>query len=155
MSKDDHIQYWLKSAANDLKAADCLFQSGKYAWCLFPGHLVLEKSFRELSMAQIPDKIKVTIDKYLKALKDGNIPVKQAFLFGSYANGNYNKYSDIDIALVSEIFEGNRIKDRSKIRRITLSVSSNIEVLPYAAKDFNTKNPFVKEILRTGFSLKL
>jgi len=30
MKKHEHVEYWLKSAANDLKAADTLFKSAKY-----------------------------------------------------------------------------------------------------------------------------
>jgi hypothetical protein len=42
---------------------------------------------------------------------------------------------------------GNRIADSDKIRNITLSVSSEIEVMPFTPQDFNSQNPFVKEIL--------
>lgn len=105
-------------------------------------------------MVKIPDKVKEIIDNYLVALKDNNIPVKQAILFGSYAKGNYDDWSDIDLALVSEVFEGIRIKDRGKIRLITLNVSSDIEVLPYSPKDFNADDPFVKEIMETGIRIK-
>jgi len=101
-------------------------------------------------VAQIPVKVRNTIDKYLASLKENNIPIKQAILFGSYARGTYHEWSDIDLALVSDIFEGNRIDDRSKIRRITLRVSSDIEVLPYRPEDFNSADPFVKEIIETG-----
>lgn len=37
------IEYWVKSAKHDLLAADTLFESKRYDWCLFLGHLVLEK----------------------------------------------------------------------------------------------------------------
>ena len=52
-------------------------------------------------MAQIPAEIKKIIDKYLTALEAHNIPIRQAIIFGSYAKGNYEDWSDIDIALVS------------------------------------------------------
>ncbi len=105
-------------------------------------------------MVKVPDKVKKIIDKYLVALRDNNIPVNQAILFGSYAKGNYDAWSDIDLVLVSEVFEGIRIKDRGKIRLITLNVSSDIEVLPYCPKDFNSDDPFVKEIIETGIKMK-
>jgi uncharacterized protein len=104
-------------------------------------------------MAQLPAKIKNTIDRYLRALSQNNIPIKEAVLFGSYASGANKQWSDIDIALVSEIFKGDRISDKDKIRKITLSVSSEIEVIPFSPADFNSQNPFVKEILRTGIRL--
>jgi len=48
---------------------------------------------------------------------------------------------------------GNRINDKDKIRKITLSVSSEIEVIPFSPNDFNLQNPFAKEILKTGIRL--
>lgn len=105
-------------------------------------------------MVKIPDKVKEILDKYLAALKDNNIPVKQAILFGSCEKGNYDAWSDIDLALVSEVFEGIRMKDRGKIRLITLKVSCDIEVLPYRPQDFNADDPFVKEIMETGIKIK-
>ena len=104
-------------------------------------------------MAQLPAKVKNAIDNYLRALRRNNIPIKGAILFGSYAKGNYQEWSDIDIALVSDIFVGNRIDDKDKIRKLTLSISSEIEVIPFSPNDFNLQNPFVKEILKTGIRL--
>ena len=43
MKIEDHVQHWLDSAAHDWDTADHLFSTGKYDWCLFIGHLVLEK----------------------------------------------------------------------------------------------------------------
>ena len=43
MTIEETIQYWIDSAENDLKTAESLFDTGHYDWCLFVGHLVLEK----------------------------------------------------------------------------------------------------------------
>ena len=104
-------------------------------------------------MVQIPANVKKTIDTYLTLLSKNKIPIKDAILFGSYARGNYQKWSGIDIALVSDIFVGDRIDDKDKIRAITLSVSSEIDVIPFSPDDFNLQNPFAKEILKTGVRL--
>ena len=104
-------------------------------------------------MAKIPDKVLKTIRFFLNELERNNVPIKQAVLFGSYSKGNFHKWSDIDIALVSDIFEGIRIVDRKKIRKIKLNVSNNIEVIPFCPQDFNTDDPFVKEILETGIRI--
>jgi predicted nucleotidyltransferase len=104
-------------------------------------------------MVQLPAKVKDIIDRYLQALNRQNIPIKEAILFGSYAKGTSQEWSDIDIALVSDIFAGDRINDKDKIRKITLSVSSEIEVIPFAPKDFDLQNPLAKEILMTGIRL--
>ncbi len=104
-------------------------------------------------MVSIPTNIKNIIDRYLELLKNQNVPIKRAVLFGSYAKGTFKEWSDIDIALVSDIFIGDRIKDKDLIRSLTLSVSSQIEVIPFASKDFISDDPFVKEILETGVNV--
>lgn len=104
-------------------------------------------------MDKIPAKIRAIIENYFSVLRANNIPIKNAYLFGSYAKGNNNEWSDIDIALISDSFEGIRIKDKDKIRRITLSVSSNLEILPFRPDDFSSENPLAKEIIETGIRL--
>lgn len=37
------VNYWLKTAEDDLKVVDHLFEKGDYTWALFIAHLVLEK----------------------------------------------------------------------------------------------------------------
>ena len=101
-------------------------------------------------MAEIPDKVKKIINRFITELADSDIKVEQAILFGSYAQGTFNDWSDIDLAIVSKAFAGERFSDRNKIRRIKLNVSCDLEPIPYNPVDFNTKNPFVKRILKTG-----
>lgn len=105
-------------------------------------------------MDKIPITVKETINRYIKALEKNKIPIKRAVLFGSYVTGKFTEWSDIDIALVSEAFEGVRMNDRNKIRRITLSISSDLEPLPFRPEDFNPSDPFVREILETGVTIK-
>ena len=45
---DEHIKYWIDSADNDLAAAEDLLNSGRFDWCLFIGHLVLEKALKAI-----------------------------------------------------------------------------------------------------------
>lgn len=104
-------------------------------------------------MVRIPAEIKETIKKYLTLLDENNVKIKTAYLFGSYAKGTETKWSDIDIAIVSDTFEGIRIKDREKIRKLTLSISSSLEVMPFHPKDFSEENPFAKEIIESGILL--
>src|SRR3990172_6607217 len=60
MDKQQHIEYWLNSASHDLDVAETLFQNSKYDWCLFIGHLVIEKmlkAFYVRDTGQLPPKI--------------------------------------------------------------------------------------------------
>lgn len=55
-----NIDYWLKSAAHDLDVAGTLFLNQKYDWCLFIGHLVIEKTLKAFYVRdkqEMPPKI--------------------------------------------------------------------------------------------------
>ena len=43
MTIEEHIDYWIDSAENDLATAESNFETKHYDWCLFIGHFVLEK----------------------------------------------------------------------------------------------------------------
>ncbi len=104
-------------------------------------------------MAQVPDRIITILKRYVAELEKNNIHLKAAILFGSYANGNYGEFSDIDVALVSDDFEGVRFFDKEKIKKPTLAIDHRIEPLPFRTEDFKEDNAFVKEILKTGISV--
>jgi len=104
-------------------------------------------------MDKIPYRIKKIVNEYINSLNRNNIPIQHAILFGSYVSGKYNKFSDIDIALVSDFFEGIRFLDRKKILKITLEINEDIEPMPFSPKQFTTDNPFVREILETGVNV--
>ena len=48
MNTQQQIDYWLISASHDLDTAETLFDNKRYDWCLFLGHLVLEKALKAL-----------------------------------------------------------------------------------------------------------
>jgi len=104
-------------------------------------------------MVKVPDRVKLIIDKYISLLIENKIQIEKVMLFGSYAKGTFHEFSDIDLAVVSDFFEGIRIKDTGKIRHITLAVSSDLEIFPYNSKEFKSDNPFVNEILETGIQI--
>ena len=104
-------------------------------------------------MAQVPDKITKLIKQFIHELEINQIHINKAILFGSYANGTFNEWSDIDLALVSDSFKGDRFKDRDLIRKIKLTVSSSLEPIPYRPEDFTEEDPFVKKIIDTGMNL--
>jgi len=57
MDTKEHIKYWVDSAEHDLMASESLFSSCKYDWCLFVGHLVLEKLLKALFVLNNNNKI--------------------------------------------------------------------------------------------------
>ena len=65
-------------------------------------------------MPDIPQNIKNAIDEFVKKVKDilGD-RVKKILLYGSYARGDYNKSSDIDIMILTDL-EDDEIYEYSK-----------------------------------------
>jgi uncharacterized protein len=104
-------------------------------------------------MAQVPDYILEKVKKYLARLEENKIHIEQAILFGSYAKGNFNEWSDIDLALVSNSFQGLRYNDIEKIRKYKYDIDYSISPIPYTVKDFNDEDLFIKNIKETGIKL--
>ena len=46
MEVQEHINYWLISAEHDLETAELLFKNKHFDWCLFLGHLTIEKMLK-------------------------------------------------------------------------------------------------------------
>ncbi len=46
MTKQEHIDYWLKLAADDWEFVEDLFSRGRNHWCLYHAHLALEKAIK-------------------------------------------------------------------------------------------------------------
>ena len=47
-------------------------------------------------------KAKKIVKEYAEKLKEENYPFSAIYLFGSYAKGEAHKWSDIDVAVISE-----------------------------------------------------
>jgi predicted nucleotidyltransferase len=101
-------------------------------------------------MVEIPEEISQKINRFIDYLENTGIHIETAILFGSYAKGEQNKWSDIDLALVSKMFEGNRYYDLDKLTDACFAIDTNISPLPYTPDDFNSNDLFVKEILKNG-----
>lgn len=43
MNKEEIIKYWIESSDNDFATMQSMYKSKHYSWCLFIGHLVIEK----------------------------------------------------------------------------------------------------------------
>jgi predicted nucleotidyltransferase len=104
-------------------------------------------------MVKIPEEIADKIKRFIDLLEKSQIHIEQAILFGSYANGTQNKWSDIDLALVSSNFEGNRYYDLDKLTDAQFMVDTDISPLPYRPEDFTNDDLFVREINKSGIRI--
>ena len=75
-------------------------------------------------------------------------------LFGSYAKGNFNSDSDIDIAVVLKDY-ANVLDVQLELMRIRRKIDSRIEPHPFRESEFDLANPLVYEILKYGKEIKI
>jgi len=104
-------------------------------------------------MASVSNEIITSVRRFKQNLAGAGMHIERVILFGSYALGTAGRWSDIDIALVSNDFSGNGFYDRKKINRILIKTDTRIEPHPFRPEDFTEGNPFVKEILKQGIEL--
>ena len=75
--------------------------------------------------------------------------------FGSYAKGNSNQDSDIDLALIfNELDDSKRFDIQVQLMLMASQIDSRIEPHPISFNDLNSGNPFVEEILNTGIEIQ-
>ena len=96
----------------------------------------------------------LTAKKYIKAVKESGIPVKKAYLYGSYAKKTAKIGSDLDVCVVSSVFGKDYFDETVKLRMLTLKVDSKIEPVAFNLKDINNKyDSLAVEITKTGISI--
>lgn len=93
------------------------------------------------------------VKRLINEVEQCQIKIVEAFLFGSFAKGNFNEWSDIDVALISDDFIGNRFIDLKNIASATIKTSIDIQPHTFRRSDFNVSNPLVEEILRSGIKV--
>lgn len=87
--------------------------------------------------------------KYIEFLKKNGLNIQKVFLFGSYAKGNFNDDSDIDLAIILKDLQ-NSYNMQVYLMKLRRKFDSRIEPHPFNETDFDHSNPFAKEILNTG-----
>lgn len=74
-------------------------------------------------------------------------------LYGSYANGNVHRYSDVDVAVWSKRFSGNGMDDFEQAKPVLRNYRQIHAKFYPADADENNFDPFIEEIKRTGIQI--
>ena len=107
-------------------------------------------------MVEVSEKINKIINDYISNVNQ-HIKIDKVYLYGSYAKGNYNEHSDLDIAIFSDSFKGQSFVDAVAF---LLSLARKyrdicIEPVAFTTSDLREGNPFIKEICATGKEIEL
>jgi len=98
------------------------------------------------------EKAYVFVRKYIDILIKKKYNIKNAYIFGSYAKNNYNKDSDIDLALIIYDLKDSFALDIELIK-LTKDFNYIIEPHSFDVKDFNINNPVAYEIMNAGIKI--
>lgn len=95
--------------------------------------------------------IDTTIAEYLNLIKNKFTDIEEVYLFGSYVKGKSTEDSDIDIALIfKNLKDSDRFDIQVQLMLLATQIDSRIEPHPMSREDFDSGNPFVIEIKKTG-----
>lgn len=104
--------------------------------------------------ANMDQNIDRTIAAYLNLIRTRYSGIVKVYLFGSYAKCKFTEDSDIDLALIfNELDDANRFDTQVQLMLLASQIDSRIEPHPISKVDFNSGNPFVTEIRRTGIEV--
>lgn len=90
-------------------------------------------------------------------MNSSGIPVSMAYLYGSYSRNEATPESDIDILIVSQIFDEQNDLLKVKAWRLTEKVNNKIEPYIIGLKKFNTDDvsPLLQIIKKEGIEIPL
>jgi len=95
-----------------------------------------------------------TIEKYLRLIQAKYSGIEKAYLFGSFAKGVSNGDSDIDLAVIfDELDDSKRFDIQVQLMILASKIDNRIEPHPFSKNEFNSGNPFVVEIRKTGMEI--
>jgi uncharacterized protein len=96
-----------------------------------------------------------TLKQYILLLNKEGISVKQAFLFGSYANDTAREFSDIDVLIVSDNVDERNDQAIGKAWSLTRKINTLIEPHLIGLERFTTDDdsPWIYMIKKHGLRI--
>ena len=97
------------------------------------------------------------IKKYCTLLNISGIPIEKAFLYGSYARGEATDNSDIDIMLVSSVFDSSNADAGIKTWSLVRKIDSRIEPYTVGLQRYlsDDVSPLLQIVKKEGIEIKL
>ena len=95
------------------------------------------------------------VKKYLDVLSSEGIFISKAYLYGSQANGTATEDSDIDLMLISPLFDEDADKYAPALWLSTRNVSYKIEPIAVGEKRFQSDevSPLIQTVRQEGIEI--
>lgn len=106
-------------------------------------------------MVKIPDEIIESVNKFRDSVTSIT-NIEKIFLYGSYAKGNFNNNSDIDICIIANDNRNSYLLSREITRKI-IHTDIRIEPVVFLSSDFYDDEPrgLLKEIKEHGIEIRI
>jgi uncharacterized protein len=103
----------------------------------------------------VDQQILSRIKKYVSLLNGEGFDISRVFLYGSFARGEANETSDIDLMLLSETLNDEDVQKKGRAWVLTRQVDSRIEPLLVSAKRFQSddSSPILEVVRQEGVEL--
>ena len=93
------------------------------------------------------------VQLFLDKLRKAGFLISEAYIFGSYATGKADKWSDIDVAIISPQISNDRFEERIRLTELAVSIDVRLEPLPFNPDSFTIGDPFVQQIKSEGIAV--
>ena len=128
MTKEQHIEYWVKTAEEDWISVEALLKTKRYLHCLFWAHLTIEKLAKahwvKNNQENIPPKIHNIVWLLEKANVDlGKDTMEYLANFNDFQlSSRYPDYIDKMYRVCTELFTKQELKKVKEIRKCLLEM---------------------------------
>lgn len=103
-----------------------------------------------------PQAIISNSSRYLKLLIEAGIPVEKGLLFGSYATDDYSDGSDVDLLVISPLFDQKKTDQLlDTLWRLRRKIDPRIEPIAVGTHEFENKSgsPLLDAARRQGIEI--
>ena len=104
-------------------------------------------------MVKSLSEIKTIVRQYKDELSRHNIHVTKTILYGSYAKGNPNSYSDIDLIVISpDLARFQPLRRQELLAELTMDIDAPLEIIGYTPAEIKRSGQtiFGQIIRKTG-----
>jgi hypothetical protein len=101
----------------------------------------------------VDDAVVVSVKRYLRDLLQQGVAARFGVIFGSYAKGTPDMWSDIDVLVVAPVFDGSFSRETiNRLWRVAARTDSRIEPIPCGDRQWveDMTSPIVEIARREG-----